>query len=240
MGRDEAEGRRPVGPPLGARWDAISRVAAGLSHEVRNPLNALAIHLEVLADKLKRDGGGTVPEHLQKNLAAARAQVMRIDGIVRRFADFAGAREFGTGRVEVRTLIEEAAGLCRHEVGRHGIELTVAAPAGLDLAASGPALAQALVGLVVGLADAGVGGGRLVLSARTDGEKAAIVVAEEGGGLDLSVARAAIAGEGEGRGAIERIVGEAGGEVAVEPAGTGAAVVLRLPLARRERSGAVA
>lgn len=239
MGRDEAGARRPGGPTMGARWDAISRIAAGLSHEVRNPLNALAIHLEVLADKLRRDGGGEVPEHLQKNLAAARAQVARIDGVVRRFADFAGVRDFAAGPVDVRTLIEEVAGLCRHEAGRHGVELTAVAPEGLDLAASGPALAQALVVLLLDLADAGVGG-RLIVSARADGGRAAIAVAEEGGGLDLSVARAAVAGEGEGRGSIERIVAEAGGEVAVEAAGTGAVVVLRLPLARRERSGAVA
>lgn len=240
MGRDEASRRRAGLPPPGARWETISRVAGGVSHEVRNPLNALAIHLEVLADKLRRDGGGEVQAHLAKNLQAARQQVARVDAVVRRFADFAAARDFDGGEADARSLVEAVVGLCRHEAGRRGVELTAVAPDGLVLAAGDPALCQTLVALVLGLLDAGVGGGRLVLQAREDGDGGAIVVAEEGGGLDVAVARAAIAGTGEGRGSIEETVAECGGTVAVEATATGAAVVLRLPLSRRERSGAVA
>jgi two-component system sensor histidine kinase HydH len=238
MGRDE-EGERPVtGPPLAARWEAIARIAAGLSHDVRNPLNALAIHLEVLADKLRRDGQGALPAHLEKNLLAARAQVGRVDGIVRRFAEFAGARDFGRDGVAARALLEDVAGLCHHEAGRHGVALAVEAEEDMEVRASGPALAQVLVGLVIGLLDAGLEGGRLVLSARARAEWVEFRLAVESGSIAPAVARAVVEGSGEGRGAVEAIVGAAGGEVAIET-NDGAAVVLRLPRGRRERSGAV-
>lgn len=239
MGRDEGGERLVPGPPLAARWEVIARIASGLSHDVRNPLNALAIHLEVLADKLRRDGQGTLPAHLEKNLVAARAQVGRVDGIVRRFADFAGAREFGRGGVAARPLLEDVAGLCTHEAGRHGVALAVEADEGLHLEASGPALAQALVALVIGLLDGGLEGGRLVLGAWVRAGQAELRLAPEAGGLAPEAARAAVAGAGEGRGAVEAIVAAVGGEVAVE-VDNGAAVVLRLPRERRERSGATA
>lgn len=237
MGRDEAAERGASSPLPAARWDAISRIAAGLSHEVRNPLNALAIHLEVLADKLR--AGGSIPAHLEKNLVAARAQVSRVDGIVRRFTEFAAARDFAPAQLDARSLVEEVAGLCRHEAGRHGVEFLAMAPEGL-LLEGGPLLTQVLVALAIGILDGGVGGGRLLLAARAEGDRAAISLGLEGGGLDLPVARAAIAGSGVGRGSIEGIVAQLDGEVTVEAAGAGVTVTLRVPLARRERSGAVA
>lgn len=239
MGREERGEHLGAAPSLGARWEAIARLASGLSHDVRNPLNALAIHLEVLADKLRRDGRGAIPAHLEKNLAAARAQVNRVDGIVRRFADFAAARDFGGTGVEARALVEEVAGLCLYEAGRHGVAITAVAADDLFVRGSGPALAQALVAVVLGLLDSGLEGGRLALTATPRGEGAEIRIAVEGDGLDPAAARAAVAGRERSRGSIEEIVAGAGGEVAVEVE-RGAAVVLRLPLGRRERSGAVA
>lgn len=79
------EGSDPV---VGAaRYSAVPTLMDSLLHDVRNPLNALSINLEVLAEKLKGETG-LVPASQEKNIKAMRDQIQRVDGILRQFADF--------------------------------------------------------------------------------------------------------------------------------------------------------
>ena len=66
---------------------ALSRLVESMLHDARNPLNAMAINLEVLHEKLK-DETGAVDPALEKNLRAMREQVYRVDLTLRTFADF--------------------------------------------------------------------------------------------------------------------------------------------------------
>jgi len=72
---------------MAASHAALSRLVESMLHDARNPLNALAINLEVLNEKLK-DETGAVDPALEKNLRAMREQVYRADLILRAFADF--------------------------------------------------------------------------------------------------------------------------------------------------------
>lgn len=72
---------------IAASHAAISPLVESMLHDARNPLNAMAINLEVLAEKLK-DETGTVDPALEKNLRAMREQVFRADHTLRAFADF--------------------------------------------------------------------------------------------------------------------------------------------------------
>ncbi|MHA7631305.1 histidine kinase dimerization/phospho-acceptor domain-containing protein [Corallococcus sp. M7] len=75
-------------PVVGAaRYDAVPPLMDSLLHDVRNPLNALAIHLEVLSEKLKGESG-QVPATQEKNLKAMREQIARVDGLLKLFSDF--------------------------------------------------------------------------------------------------------------------------------------------------------
>ena len=59
-----------------------------LVHDVRNPLNALAINVEILQEKLSRAGGGEIPAVQAKNLHAMREQIARVNGMLGQFARF--------------------------------------------------------------------------------------------------------------------------------------------------------
>jgi len=79
-----------------ARYGAVPTLMDSLLHDVRNPLNALSIHLEVLSEKLKADTG-QVPPSQDKNLKAMRDQIQRVDAIMRRFSEFIVSRSGAPG-----------------------------------------------------------------------------------------------------------------------------------------------
>lgn len=102
--------------------ESTPRLVDSLVHEVRNPLNALAINLEVLTDKLRQ---AAVLDATEKYLRAMRDQVFRIDGILRRFADFLSPRPPGAAEVPLSQVVEAAVLVVGHEARRRRV--TVAA-----------------------------------------------------------------------------------------------------------------
>ena len=69
------------------RWSAAVRLMDSLVHDVRNPLNALAINVEILHEKLSRAAGG-VPSAQAKNLQAMQEQIRQVNTMLGDFARF--------------------------------------------------------------------------------------------------------------------------------------------------------
>ncbi|WNG37497.1 HAMP domain-containing histidine kinase [Archangium violaceum] len=97
-----------------ARYGAVPTLMDSLLHDVRNPLNALSIHLEVLTEKLKGETG-QVPPSQEKNLKAMRDQIQRVDGIMRRFAEFIVSRPGTPGEAELSETVTRAMEVLAHE-----------------------------------------------------------------------------------------------------------------------------
>lgn len=162
-------GRRLVGMDpteeiRAARFELLEGLSAGMVHEARNPLNAMAIHLEVLADKLRDEVLGEVPPHLQKNLQAARNQIRRLDQILRRYGDFASGQP-GESQPALSTLWEQAVGLCEYQVRRAGVRLDVELPEACRPIGDATLLCQTLIEfLLLSLGHCPVGTLRLTAS----------------------------------------------------------------------------
>lgn len=103
------------------RSQRVAELSAGIAHEIRNPLNAMAIHLEVLSDKLRDEKGG-LPAPVRPNLEAIRSQIHRLDGIIRQFSDFAQGRAPGN---DVGPIVEGAVALCSFPLRRMGLDVEV-------------------------------------------------------------------------------------------------------------------
>jgi signal transduction histidine kinase len=73
------------------RHAAAVRLLDSMLHDVRNPLNALSINLDVLTEKL-RGPDGIIPPTQEKNLKAMREQVLRVDAVLRQFVEFMAPR----------------------------------------------------------------------------------------------------------------------------------------------------
>jgi signal transduction histidine kinase len=156
-------------PELALQGVALARLAPSIAHEVKNPLNAMALQLALLGDKI-----GSASEALATacagNLGSLRNQIARIDALVRRYVDVADPTP-GTG-FDAGGLLADVTQLLGHEARRRRIAVTCeAAPEALRARGDAVRVARLVLGLawraVVGTPD---GGRLLVRAAARDGE----------------------------------------------------------------------
>jgi signal transduction histidine kinase len=111
---------RPAGPAgiEGALYQVAARLMDSLLHDARNPLNALAINLDVLAEKLK-DAAGEVPASQAKNVGAMRAQIFRVEAVLRQFAEYIAPHGGQSGEIDFSQVVRGAIDVLSYE-GRRG------------------------------------------------------------------------------------------------------------------------
>ncbi|MFL5303733.1 MAG: ATP-binding protein [Polyangia bacterium] len=202
------------------RLAAVGTLAAGLAHEVRNPLNSAALQLAVLERRLERG------EPLDRTAPIAhviKSEIDRLDRLVRDFLAFAKPAPLNPRPVEVGGLLASTAGLVGPEAEAARVTLALDVPAELP-AATGDAerLRQVLLNLIRNAVEAMQGrGGLLTLRARRDGETLEIDVEDDGPGFpnDLPVFDAFFTtkdqGTGLGLSLAHRIVADHGGTIRV-------------------------
>lgn len=189
--REGREGQNPVVDA--ARYGAVPSLMDSLLHDVRNPLNALSIHLEVLTEKLKVDTG-QVPPSQEKNLKAMREQIQRVDGILRRFAEFIVSRPGSAGDVDLTETVTRALEVLAHESRKRKLQVRPTLAPGVrarlvDTGEAGFLVVQALLG-AFGRSESG---GEVVVQVQSEGTRAVFEVVDtqptptgEGGGEALA------------------------------------------------------
>lgn len=85
---------------ISARLAAINRLTSGVAHEMKNPLNAIALHLEILKSKVSN---GVVPE-----VETITRETARLDQVVKSFLEFSRPIELRLGEVDLRSLVRDA------------------------------------------------------------------------------------------------------------------------------------
>ena len=113
------------------RLNALTLLAAGVAHEIGNPLNSLDIHLQLLGRKFRKlPPGDRAP--LEENLATARAEIARLDAILRQFLQAVRPTTPRRERHDLNTLVRESLGLLGPEIDSRNIVVE------LDLATALP------------------------------------------------------------------------------------------------------
>lgn len=200
----------------GLRSRVLSRVVAGVVHDVKNPLNAMSLQLAILAEKLG-DAASVAGPHL----SALREQVGRVNEVLRRFLEVAdpGAP---MGYTDLGALLQDGAALLVHEARRRRVELVVEVQRGGVRTPCDPGrVGRLLLVLVAGALASTPDGGRVELALRAEGEQAVLRVAHSAGVDDGGAAEDLELG-----GAAARALG---GEALAERDGGVRRVVLRLP-----------
>jgi signal transduction histidine kinase len=220
------------------RLAAVGTLAAGLAHEVRNPLNSAALQLAVLERRLER---GEPADRTAPIAHIIRSEIDRLDRLVRDFLAFAKPAPLERRPVDVAALLTSTAELIAPEADAARVALTVDAPPALPLAmGDAERLRQVLLNLTRNAIEAmDAGGGRLTLRARSAGGMVEVEVEDDGPGFpnDLPVFDAFFTtkdqGTGLGLSLVHRIVQDHGGTIRVAsgpgrtcftftlPAGTG-------------------
>jgi signal transduction histidine kinase len=172
----DAEGRRQLEVQLdvSSRLAAISRLTGGVAHEIKNPLNAMALHLEVLKDKL---------EEKQPEIEVISREIKRLDQVVKTFLNFNKPVELHPEPVDLSELLREVAALVSADADAHGVRLETELERPARVGGDADMLKQALLNIVVNAMEAMPGGGRLSLRTKCRGEECSVLISDAGPGI---------------------------------------------------------
>ncbi len=213
----------------------VGRLAAGVAHEVGNPLGAIAGYVELARGRV-RDGKAEDPDDY---LGRVAAEVQRIDRTVRELLDFARPGGPDLAAIDLAAAVDAALRLARVQARFRDVEIELDLPAGLPrVMADEHGLAQVLLNLLLNAGDAMEGRGALRVSARAgEGSRVLLEVSDRGPGIapeDLPrifdpffTTKEPGKGTGLGLAISHRIMESFGGEIAVANApGAGAVFTL--------------
>lgn len=225
------------------RLNALTLLAAGVAHEIGNPLNSLDIHLQLLGRKFRKlPPGDRGP--LEENLATAREEISRLDAILRQFLQAVRPTVPRRERLDLKELVDASVALLGPELGSRNITVEVNAPSSMPLAlVDGVQFQQVIYNLVRNAYQAlPAGDGKITVSIAFNDFEFRIVIEDNGSGISPETMGAIFepyrttksAGSGLGLLIVRRIIREHGGEISIESeAGEGTRVVIHLPRAER-------
>jgi signal transduction histidine kinase len=161
---------------------ALSRLSAGVAHEVKNPLNATVIHLELLKEQLGSASHGGAPSAAMEHVAVIAGQMRRLDEVVQGFLRFIRPEALKLERVQPGVLIDAIRPIVSAEAERHGIALRIDVANSLpDVRVDSGMMQQALLNLALNACQAMPDGGHLRLGASSAGGKRVEILCEDTG-----------------------------------------------------------
>jgi signal transduction histidine kinase len=162
---------------------ALSRLSAGIAHEVKNPLNATVIHLELLKQQLASPS--SEPAAVNDHVSIIAAQMRRLDEVVQGFLRFIRPEDLKLEVTSVGALVEGIQPIVSAEAERNGVQLVIEIPADLpDIRVDRGMMDQALLNIAINACQAMPNGGRLRLAGTVaSGRRVAIICEDTGHGI---------------------------------------------------------
>jgi signal transduction histidine kinase len=181
----DAESVRRIGDEIemSRRLSASGRVTGGVAHEVKNPINAIVLHLQLLQNKLSQLDPDT-----RRHMDIIGSEIHRLDRVVQTLVDFMRARELHLVEVDFRRLLDDVALLAAPNAEQHGVTLQRDMPEEpLPIKADLDFMKQALLNVVLNGIQAMPQGGVLAMAARRDGDAVIAEVRDRGVGIPQDV-----------------------------------------------------
>jgi signal transduction histidine kinase len=177
----DPEAQRKLGRELQTadRLAAISRISGGVAHEVKNPLNAILLHVEVAKAKLARGDTDVNPQ-----MEIISREILRLDRVVKTFLDFTRPMELKLSTVPLQKLVNEIVDLARPQAETLKIRVLVAQDAeGVDVRVDSDLIKQAVLNIVVNAMQAMPDGGELRFESSATEDSAEIRISDSGVGI---------------------------------------------------------
>ena len=164
---------------LSRRMAAIGRLTSGVAHEVKNPINAIVVHLELLKNKLDDPSAPAV-----RHLEVIDMEIRRLDRVVQTLVDFSRPVELQLREQDLRLVIGDVLALATEELSTRNVILVNRLPSKAVMAnVDADLLKQATLNVIENGAQAMPDGGRLEVSLETDRKFAVLRIADEGVGI---------------------------------------------------------
>jgi signal transduction histidine kinase len=161
----------------------IGKLTSGVAHEVKNPINSIVVHLEILRNKLKQPDPDT-----QRHMDVIGSEIQRLDRVVQTLVDFTRPVELRLTEVDLRGLVQQVAFVAGPDCERHGVHLEAEVgdeplPAKIDT----DLIKQAVLNIIINGAQAMENGGTLTIRARQHGGEGQLEIHDTGPGIPPAI-----------------------------------------------------
>ena len=224
---------------LSRRMAAIGRLTAGVGHEVKNPINAIVVHLELLKNKL-----GPEQAPATRHVEVIDAEIHRLDRVVQTLVDFSRPVELQLREQDLRTVIGDVLSLATDELTTRNVNVETRLPSNpLIVNIDADLLKQAMLNVMLNGAQAMPEGGTLRVTLDEERKIAVLRIADQGVGIPPEISEKIFdlyfttksGGSGIGLAMTYRILQLHHGSVDVQSkVGRGTEFSLRIPLAATE------
>jgi signal transduction histidine kinase/HAMP domain-containing protein len=225
-----------------ARLTALGRATSAMTHEIKNPLNAMRLHLELVRERLNAEGRAEGSAGGRESLDVIQAEIGRLDGIVQRFLALIRPQEIALHQFDLNAVLDDVTGLLEAEWKARGVSFTRALDQSLpSVLGDAELLRRAFMNILVNACEAMPDGGALTVTSEREEEAgfARVTVTDTGIGIapeDLERVftmyyTTRTHGTGIGLALAQRIVEVHEGTIELQSAvGRGTTVIVRLPL----------
>ncbi len=229
----------------GERLAAIGTMAAGVAHEVRNPLGSIVLNLDLIHKEVEQLAGTSQhsPEEGRLLVNEMRVEIRRIQQVLEDYLQFARMSKPERRSLGLNDFLDEKLAFMHSEFAQAGVELRTAFDPSLKtVEADGEQLWQATLNLLRNSLEAMPDGGELAVNTQRDDTHVMVQVCDSGQGMTAEQLKQVFApffttkkaGTGLGLALVQQIVTEHGGHVECESAhGKGSTFTIYLPFTRQ-------
>jgi PAS domain S-box-containing protein len=168
---------------LSRRLAAIGRLTSGVAHEVKNPINAIVIHLEILRERLLQLDPAT-----RRHMDIITSEIHRLDRVVKTLVDFSRPVELKLTLLDLRSLTADVAALASPEARAQNVEIIQdLGPQPLPIHVDTDLIRQAVLNVILNGVQAMPDGGTLTLRAFASEQAAVLEVQDTGAGISPEI-----------------------------------------------------
>jgi PAS domain S-box-containing protein len=168
---------------LSRRLAAIGRLTSGVAHEVKNPINAIVIHLEILRERMLQ-----LDPETRRHMDIINSEIHRLDRVVKTLVDFSRPVELKLCVLDLRSLAAEVVALAEPEACSHNVEIVHDfGQQPLPIRVDTDLIKQAVLNVVINGVQAMPEGGTLSLRAFATSQAAVLEVHDTGAGVSPEI-----------------------------------------------------
>ncbi|HET7212038.1 MAG TPA: ATP-binding protein [Terriglobia bacterium] len=168
---------------VATRLAALGRITSGVAHEVKNPLNAMVLQLEILKAKLAERG-----EVVKPQIETLSSEIRRLDRVVKTFLDFTRPVELRLSETDLEQMVREVFTLAEPQAHQNRVRLTIEKNGPVPrLKVDRDLFKQALLNLVLNGCQAMPSGGELKIRPRKSDRRVELEIADQGVGIPPDV-----------------------------------------------------